>query len=66
MVDNIKGRVEKTCPGVVSCTDILAIAARDSVVQVSFKSFSYMPSNLTTNKLKRKKKKKKGSLVVSS
>jgi len=42
VIDSIKNQVENACSGVVSCADILAIAARDSVVELGGPSWTVM------------------------
>lgn len=43
VIDNAKARLEALCKGVVSCADILAFAARDSVLIV--RNIQYLVSS---------------------
>ncbi|XP_048319280.2 lignin-forming anionic peroxidase [Ziziphus jujuba] len=40
LIENAKARVEKICPGVVSCADVLAVAAREASLAVSGPSWT--------------------------
>lgn len=42
LVNEVKSLVETKCPGVVSCADVLAIAARDFVHLVRFLFFFFI------------------------
>nr|GLL36808.1 peroxidase 4-like [Ipomoea trifida] len=42
VIDNIKAKLESCCPGVVSCADIVAVAARDSTVVLGGPSWNVL------------------------